>query len=175
MVLRTGGSPGAVVAPVREELRRLHPGIAVFAVASMDELLTRQRASTRSVAYLMGVFAVLALSLAALGLYGVIVYAVGQLTHEIGIRVAIGATRRDVVTMVMKPAAIIIGVGLGVGLVGSIIGTRFAQSLLYEVDPLDGTTFVGAALGLTAIALMASYLPARRAARVDPVNALRHE
>ena len=118
-------------------------------------------------------FAALALLLAALGLYGVIVYAVGQLTHEIGVRVAIGATRRSAVRLVMKRAVAIIGAGLTVGLVASFGATRFAASLLYEVDPLDVGTFSAVAAGMTAVVLLASYLPARRAANVDPVDALR--
>ena len=123
----------------------------------------------------MGGFSLLALLLAALGLYGVISYAVSQLTHEIGIRVAIGATRRDVVAIVMRPAAVLIAVGLTVGLAASFGATRFTQSLLYEVDALDGGTFVLVAVALSVVALASSYLPARRAARVDPVNALRHD
>jgi ABC-type antimicrobial peptide transport system permease subunit len=123
----------------------------------------------RSVATLMGGFAVLALLLAALGLYGVIAYAVGQLTHEIGVRVAIGATRRSVVGLVMKRAVAIIGAGLAVGLVASFGATRFAAALLYQVDPLDAGTFVAVAAGMTGVVLLASYLPARRAADADPL------
>jgi ABC-type antimicrobial peptide transport system permease subunit len=164
-----------VIPAVRAALRQLHLGIAVFSVATMDEVLSRHRASLRYVAYLMGGFSLLALLLASIGLYGVVAYAVGQLTHEIGIRVAIGATRPHVIAMVMKPAAVIIGVGLTVGLVASFGATHFVQSLLYEVDPLDVGTFLAVAAGLTIVALIASYLPARKAACVDPVIALRHD
>ena len=137
LVVRTSVDPASVAGSVPASLRQLHQGIAVFSVATMDELLSRQRASMRSVAYLMGGFAALALLLAALGLYGVIAYAVGQLTHEIGVRVAIGATRGSVVGLVMKRAVVIIGTGLAVGLVASFAATRFAAALLYQVDPLD--------------------------------------
>lgn len=175
LVLRTVIDPATVVSSVRAALRELHSGTAIFAIATMDELLSRQRASLRYVAYLMGGFSVLALFLAALGLYGVIAYAVRQLTREIGIRIAVGASRRNIVGLVMKPAAFIIGIGLAVGLLASLGATRFAGSLLYEVDPLDAGTFVAVVAGLTSVALLASYLPARRASRVDPVEALRHE
>jgi ABC-type antimicrobial peptide transport system permease subunit len=111
--------------------------------------------------------------LAALGLYGVIAYVVSELTHEIGVRVAIGATRGHVVGLVMKRAVAIIGAGLGVGLLASLGATRFAASLLYEVDPLDMGTFVVVAVGMTGVVLVASYVPARRAAGTDPVAALR--
>lgn len=175
LVVRTAADPSTVVPVLRTTFRELHPGIAVFAIATMDELLSRERAGLRYVAYLMSGFSTLALLLAALGLYGVISYAVGQLRHEIGIRVAIGATRSDVVALVMKPASVIIVVGLGMGLVASFGATRLVQSLLYEVDALDVATFVAVTLSLTVVALVASYLPARRAARVDPVDALRHD
>jgi putative ABC transport system permease protein len=175
LVVRSSTDPASVTPAVRAALRRLHPGIAVFSVATMDELLSRHRASLRYVAYLMGGFSLLALLLASIGLYGVVAYAVGQLTHEIGVRVAIGATRPHIIAMVMKPAAVIIGVGLTVGLVASFGATHFVQSLLYEVDPLDVGTFLAVAAGLTIVALIASYLPARKAACVDPVIALRHD
>ena len=173
LVVRTSVDPASVAGSVRASLRQLHQGIAVFSVATMDELLSRQRASMRSVAYLMGGFAALALLLAALGLYGVIAYAVGQLTHEIGVRVAIGATRGSVVGLVMKRAVVIIGAGLAVGVVASFAATRFAAALLYQVDPLDARTFVAVAAGMTGVVLLASYVPARRAADADPVAALR--
>jgi putative ABC transport system permease protein len=124
---------------------------------------------------MFGVFAAIALVLAAVGVYGVISYSVSQRTQEIGVRVALGAQRGDVVRLIVGHGALLGGIGIVIGLGGAIGVTRFLRTILFGVSPFDPASFVGVSLGLTTIALIASYIPARRAAKVDPVEALRYE
>ena len=120
-------------------------------------------------------FAVIALVLAAVGVYGVIAYSVAQRTREIGVRVALGAQRSNVLTLVLAHGAGLAGAGIGIGLAGALGVTRFLRAMLYGVSPFDPMSFVAVTFVLSAIALLASYVPARRAARVDPVEALRQD
>jgi ABC-type antimicrobial peptide transport system permease subunit len=124
---------------------------------------------------LLGLFAALAIVLAAVGIYGVISYSVGQRTYEIGIRMALGAERRNVLWLVVGKGFALTAVGVGVGLVGAGALTRFLSSMLYGVSVTDPLVFAGVSLLLTFVSLLASYLPARRAARVDPMMALRYK
>jgi putative ABC transport system permease protein len=124
---------------------------------------------------LLGLFALLALVLAAVGIYGVVTYSCSQRVHEFGIRVALGAERRDLLQMVVRQGAKIALIGVCVGVGGALALTRFLSSLLYGVKPTDPLTLVGVSLILTAAALLASYIPARRATKVDPMVALRYE
>jgi ABC-type antimicrobial peptide transport system permease subunit len=124
---------------------------------------------------MFGAFAAIALVLAAVGVYGVISYAVSQRTQEIGVRVALGAQRGDVVRLIVGHGAQLGAWGVAIGLVGALAVTRFLRTLLFGVSPFDPLSFIGVAAMLTAIALLASYIPARRAAKVDPVEALRYE
>jgi putative ABC transport system permease protein len=141
----------------------------------MDELLAGSRSQTRFIAFLMGAFALLALILAAVGIYGVVSYSVSQLTHEVGIRVALGARGRDILTHIMGRALVLVTAGLALGLLSSFAATRLLASLLYEVSPLDGAVFVWIPILLAAVVALASYFPARRAAKLDPLVALRYE
>jgi putative ABC transport system permease protein len=125
--------------------------------------------------FLFGVFAVLALALAVVGLYGVMSYAVAQRTHEIGLRMALGAQTRDVLRMVVGQGMVLVAIGLGLGLGGALLLTRLMKSLLFGVSAADPLTYAGIALLLAAVAFLASYLPARRATKVDPMVALRYE
>jgi ABC-type antimicrobial peptide transport system permease subunit len=120
-------------------------------------------------------FAVIALVLAAVGVYGVIAYSVAQRTREIGVRVALGAQRSNVLALVLGHGAVLAGLGIGIGLAGALGVTRFLRAMLYGVSPFDAMSFVAVTFVLSAIAFLASYVPARRAAQVDPVEALRQE
>ena len=175
LTIRTQGNPLLVLPAVRRELRSLDPGIALANVATMDDTRARSMAGDRLVAILLGAFAALALTLAAVGIFGVLSYALEQRTHELGIRVALGARPADVITLVARETIPMVATGLVMGLVAAAALTRFIRSLLYEIQPGDPTTFLGVSLILAAIAMVAALLPARRAAHVDPVIALRGE
>jgi predicted permease len=169
------GDPDSLVPSVREELRAVDPNLVLFRVRSMEDLLAtglgRQRFST----LLMGVFAGMALLLAAVGIYGVLSYLVSQRGHEIGIRMALGADPGDVRWLVIRQGMMLAGVGITVGVVLAGYLSRFLQSLAFEARLADPLVFGGVAVGLALTALLAAYLPARRATRVDPANAFRGE
>jgi len=160
---------------VRDAVLAVDPEQPVFDVKTMDERIADATSGTRFNATLLGFFGFVALALAAVGVYGVIAYSVAERTHEIGIRVALGASRGDVAGMVMSQGMAVTAVGLVVGLAGAWFVTRYMTSLLYGIAPRDPATFGVAAGMLGVVALAACYLPARRAMGVDPMVALRHE
>jgi putative ABC transport system permease protein len=139
----------------------------------MSEVVSTALATPRLTGFLLATFATIALMLAAVGIYGVLSYLVSQRTHEIGIRLAIGADRRQVLLMILRQGVMLALFGIGVGIVGAFALTRLMQSLLYQVAPSDPITFAAVPVALVIVAAMASYLPARRATRVSPVTALR--
>jgi len=176
-MVRTNGDPKALAAAVRNEARALEPEVALFNVREMEDVIGESPAAfmRRFPALLIGIFAGVALLLAAIGIYGVVSYSVSQQTHYIGVRMALGARGSDIVKMVLKQGLIIALVGIGVGVIAAIGLTRFLSSLLFEVGAGDVTTFAIVVFSLLAVALLACYIPARRAAKVDPLIALRYE
>src|SRR5207248_10557271 len=160
---------------VREEIRALDKDLPPYDIKTMSDLLYESLARERFTTLLLMVFAGLALVLAAVGIYGVISYAVTQQTHEIGIRMALGAQTRDVMRMVVKDELLLILSGVGLGLAGAAALTRFLQSMLFGVAPTDPSSFAAISVFLTGVGLLAGFLPARRAAKVDPIVALRYE
>jgi putative ABC transport system permease protein len=165
----------AVVEPMRGILRQLDPDVPMFAVRSMDQIVSNAVAQPRLYMVLIACFAGTAMLLAAIGLYGVLAYAVGQRTREIGIRLALGARRTEVLAMVMSQAGRLVVIGVGLGLATAVVASRLLRAQLFEVAPTDVTTYVVVAVGLLLVSLLASWIPARRAARIDPMIALRQD
>ena len=175
LALRTAGDPRAMIAAVRAAVRGLDPDLPLFRVAPMEQVVDDTLKTRRFVLLLLGLFASVALTLAAVGLYGVLAYAVGQRRHEIGVRMALGAEARSVVRMVVGQGMTLCAAGLLLGALGAVAATRFLSSLLFSVSATDPGTFAAVPLGLALVALLACWIPARRAARVDPAVALRYE
>jgi putative ABC transport system permease protein len=175
LVARTNGDPRAVAASVREAIRSVDKGIATYNLRTMNDLISTSAAPRRLPMLLMTAFAGVAMLLAMLGIYGITSYYVTQRTHEIGVRMALGAQIGDVLKLVLRRAMLLAIVGVGIGLAGAALVTRYLTSLLFGVKPFDVMTFAGVALVLVAVALIASLIPARRATKVDPLNALRYE
>lgn len=175
LVARTRGAPSSVIEPMRAILLDLDPDVPMFNVRSMDQIAAIAVAQPRLYLVLIACFAGTAMLLAAIGLYGVLAYAVGQRTREIGIRLALGAKRGEVLRMMMGQAGRLALTGVVAGLATAALASRVLQSQLFEVTPTDTITYVSVALGLLVVALIASWIPARRAARIDPLTALRHD
>jgi putative ABC transport system permease protein len=175
LAVRTVGDPGSAVAAVRSIVRGLDRNQAVDNVASMREVLDEYVERPRFNMVLLGSFAALALVLAMVGVYGVVAYSVSQRTHEIGIRMALGAEKGKVLRMIVGHGATLAAAGIALGLAGSYAATRVLGSMLYGVTAHDAATFTAVPVMLLAVCLAASYFPARRAARVDPMVALRHD
>jgi putative ABC transport system permease protein len=173
VVLRTS-LPAALLEPqIRHEIQSIDPGLPVFNISSMDDVLDRSLASRRFSADLVGGFAGLAVLLASIGIYGLLAYMVGQRSREIGIRMALGARRDDILRMFLRKGVALAGVGIVAGLVFSAAAASMMASLLYRVRPHDPAVFLIVPLLLLAVAVLASYLPARRATKVNPIVALR--
>jgi putative ABC transport system permease protein len=175
IVVRTRGEPTQATGTVLSTLKQIDPLLPAYRILSMDANIERSYWQQALYGKMFGVFAAIAVVLAAVGVYGVISYAVSQRTQEIGVRVALGAQRTDVLKLIVGHGALLGGVGIAIGLGGALSVTRLLRTMLFGVSPFDPLSFVGVSLLLTTIALVASYVPARRAARVDPVEALRYE
>jgi predicted permease len=172
VAVRTAGDPMAVAGAVRHEIRLMDANVPIANVRSMNEVVATALRTPRLTGFLLGVFGAIGLALAAVGLYGVLAYLVAQRTQEIGIRLAIGADRSQILGMVLKQGLSLAAAGLVIGLVGALALTRLMQGLLYGVGPTDPITFVAVAAVLLIVALAASLLPARRAIKVSPSTAL---
>lgn len=168
-------NPTALIPVLRRELRSLDPDQALSAVRSMESVIEEAIWAWRFFAQLFWTFAIIAVILAAVGVYGVISYSVARRAPEVGIRMALGAKGPDVAMMILRQATRIIAAGLAVGLLAAVGLSRVMKGILYEVDALDLPTFIAVTLFLAITAVLAAYLPARRAGRVDPVTALRRE
>jgi predicted permease len=174
-VARTSGTPLGVVNAIRGAAERVDSSAVLYAIRPMQDVVARSIATQRLAMMLLSVFSVLALVLSAIGIYGVISYLAGQRTHEIGIRMALGATSADVLRLVLGEGMRITLVGVGIGIVAALGLTRLITKMIYGVGATDPITFASVAVLLTAVALLACYIPARRAMRVDPIIALRYE
>jgi putative ABC transport system permease protein len=174
-VIRTQGDPLSIVGAVRNEVKALDPDQPIAAVRKMSDWVDSSVAGPRYRTTLLGLFAALAMILAATGIYGVMSYSVAQRTHEIGVRMALGARQLDVLKLVVRQGMALTLVGVVLGLIGAFALTRVMQSLLFGVTAKDPFTFTVVAALLTAVAFVACIIPARRATRVDPLAALRYE
>jgi len=177
IVLRTDPARPATLESIRGVLQRMNSQHVVYGAQTMNELISASVASRRFSMILLGSFAVLALLLSSVGIYGVVSYLIGRRTHEIGIRMALGAQRRDVLTLVLGEGLKMTLAGVAIGLVAALGLTRLLMkfSMLFGVSATDPLTFAGVALLLTLVALVACWIPARRAMRIDPLVALRYE
>jgi putative ABC transport system permease protein len=175
LVVRTKGPPLALLESIRKEILTLDPDQPVSNIRTMEQAISRSLSARRFTLTLLGIFAGTALALAVIGLYGVMAYAVTQLSHEIGIRMALGAQRMDVLRLVLRQGMGLTLLGLAIGLAGALALTRVLQNHLYEVGPTDPPTFACVSLVLFMVAFFACLIPARRATKVDPMEALRYE
>jgi predicted permease len=173
--VRSAAAPGTVLAAVRDVVRTLDPNLPLFDARTVEEHMRTAVFAQRMGANLLGVMGILAVILAAVGLYGVIAYAVSQRTQEMGIRLALGAAPRDLLKMVLRQGVVITSIGLAIGLALAFAATGFMRSMLPGIAPRDPLTFIAVPLVLMAIAVVAALIPARRAGSVDPVVALRYE
>jgi predicted permease len=175
VAVKTRGEPSALVEPLRRIVAGMNADLPMFRIRTMDQIAATRVAQPRLYLVLISCFAGTALLLSAIGLYGVLAYAVGQRTREIGIRLALGARRVEVLRMVLTHAGKLALAGITCGLIAAGLASRVLRSQLFEVTPGDTTTYVAVAVGLLAVALLASWIPARRAARIDPITALRQD
>lgn len=175
LVVRAAGDPHSLLPEVRREIQSLDPNVVPFDMETMQEYMALPLFPAHTTGWLLGAFGFLALVLAVGGLYGVMAYAVSQRTHEIGVRLALGAARVDVIKLMVRQGMLLTLIGIGIGLAGALAATRVLSSLLYGISATDPLTFVGVSLILAGVALVANYIPARRATKVDPMVALRYQ
>jgi len=175
LVIRASSNPAALSAAARAEVRSVDPDLPVYGIRTMEEIMSASVGQQRFAMALLGVFALIALALSSVGIYGVMSYSVSQRTHEIGIRMALGAKPGDVLRLIITQGLTLISAGMAIGLGAAFVVTRFMRFLLFAVSPTDPLTFASITVLLGAVALLACYFPARKATRVDPMIALRYE
>jgi putative ABC transport system permease protein len=175
LAIRSHGDPRRIVAAVRGQVAKVDPDQPLAAIKTLDRVMTDSVLGLSYVAVMMTILGVIALALSAIGVTGLMAYAVTERTHEIGVRLALGAQRDSVLRMLVGRGMLLAGIGLAIGLTGSIFLARLLSSLIFGVSATDWATFGGVLAAMAAVALAASYIPARRAARLDPTIALRHE
>jgi predicted permease len=173
--VRTSGSVSEAIATLQRETAAIDPSLTIFDAEPMTEYIAASLFGAKIAATLLGVLSAVGLVLAAMGLYGVLAYSVAQRTQEIGLRVALGAGRTDVLGLVVRQGLQLTLIGIAAGALIAVELGRFLSSMLYEVKPADPVTFLGVAVVLTVVALLACYIPSRRAMRIDPMTALRYE
>jgi putative ABC transport system permease protein len=175
LVVKSRLSPEKLIAPIRRELRRVDPNVPAFEIRTMSQALSNELAIPRLPMALLGVFAAVAALLGALGVFGAVGYWVGSRTREIGVRSALGATRRDVRMLVLRQGGCLALAGTGAGILAALATARYMEGLLYGVSARDGMIYGAAAIGALLVTVAACLAPAERAARVDPATALRQE
>jgi ABC-type antimicrobial peptide transport system permease subunit len=174
-IIRTSGNPELAANVIQSAVAAIDPSVPVSHIRTMEDVMGASESQPRFLALMLTVFSSLALVLAGFGIYGVISYSVAQRTSEFGIRMALGASRGDVLGQVLGEGALLAGLGVAVGCAGAVMVTRVLEDLLFNVSRFDLITFLSMAGALIAVALIASWLPARRATTVSPVQALRYE
>jgi ABC-type lipoprotein release transport system permease subunit len=175
ILIRTNTDPESILPEVRNAVRDLDPTQPIYHVETIDEVLSNSLARQRMIAVLLAIFALLALTLAAIGIYGVIAYSVTQRTREIGVRMAVGSSRASILLLMLRDAAGFTGIGVLAGLVVAFAGAHLASALLFETSSADPVSICISVSALLIIALLAAALPARRAASINPIEALRSE
>jgi len=175
MIVKTSVEPTSLIGAIKREIRAIDKDQPIAQVQTLDDKLSESIAPQRFTLLLLGIFALMALSLASAGIYGLMSYAVTQRTHEIGVRMALGARQVDVLKLMVRQGMGLVVIGVALGLAGAFATTRLMSALLFDVTAKDPVTFAVVTAVLTIVAFVACYLPARRATKVDPLVALRYE
>jgi len=175
LAVRSSGDAALLAGTLRRDIQSMDPNVTLAQIGTMEQSLALAVSQPRFDTMLLALFAGIALLLAAVGIYGLIAYSVAQRTHEIGVRMALGAARSDVVRMVVRQGASLAVIGIAIGLVGAFALTRLLKTMLFGVGATDVLTFTAAPLGIMLVVLLATFVPALRATRVSPVVALRYE
>jgi ABC-type antimicrobial peptide transport system permease subunit len=175
LLVETEGNAHALIEPVRKTIRRASSNMSLYPMTTLSDSIRNNTLGDEIVARLVGALSLLGLFLAAVGLYGVIAFTVSRRTHELGIRMAVGAGCHDIIRLVLRQGFKLCLIGLGIGLVGALIAGQVIKAALYGISPLDPTALVASLLVLLVTTMLACYLPARRAAKIDPMEALRYE
>jgi putative ABC transport system permease protein len=175
LAVRSSENPEAMVARIKSQIWAVDPHLPVYEVQTMEQVIDQSTSQRRFESFLMSIFAALALMLAVIGIYGVLSSLVSQRTQEIGIRMALGAQMRDVLAMILSEGFLLVAVGVAIGVTGGIALSRYLSSLFFGVSPASPATYLEVSLLMLGIALIACFLPAARAARVNPMTALRYE